>query len=73
MSSSFPHVRYDEVGNILYIRVAAGKIADSDVKDNMVIDYAKNGKILGIEILDFSLMDALKSPKAKRLIEALPR
>lgn len=48
-------VQYDPSADAMYIRLAEGKVADSDeVRDGVVLDYDANGKVLGIEVLKLS-------------------
>jgi uncharacterized protein YuzE len=55
-------VSYDEKVDALYINIASGK-ADGviEVKEGINIDVSKDGKILGIELLDASENVSLKS------------
>jgi len=46
-----PQIKYDENSNIVSIRVSAGKSVDSDVKNNVVVDYDKNGQIVNVDIM----------------------
>jgi uncharacterized protein YuzE len=48
-------VRYDEKGDTLYIRLKEAPYYESDeIKEGFIIDYDKNGNVIGIEILDAS-------------------
>jgi len=48
-------VRYDKEVDVLYISFSKNKIKESDEgKPGIIIDYDKNGSIVGIEILDAS-------------------
>ena len=48
-------VRYDREVDILYIEVTENKIEESDEdKPGVIIDYDKDGDIVGIEILQAS-------------------
>jgi uncharacterized protein YuzE len=48
-------IRYDAEVDILYIRLREGKIEESDeITPEIVADYDKDGKIMGLEILDAS-------------------
>lgn len=49
-----PHIKYDKKSNILLIRLSK-KSVDSEVKDNIVIDYDENGEIVNIEIMKINL------------------
>ncbi len=60
-------ITYDPEVNITMIHFNKEKIVDSDIQDNCVIDYAKNGKIVSIEILDFDIEELVKSGKRTTL------
>lgn len=46
-------LQYDKKTNAVYLELAKGTYETSrKVNDNIVVDEDKNGKILGIEILD---------------------
>ena len=48
-------IPYDPGVDILYIRLREGHIEESDeVTPGMIVDYGKDGKAMGIEILDAS-------------------
>ncbi len=46
---------YDKESQVLSWQLQAGKSVDSDIDDNVVIDYGKNGKIMRINFYNFSL------------------
>jgi len=48
-------VKYDPLADALYIRVRDGDIVDSiEVRENLVVDFDKNGEVIGIEVINFS-------------------
>ena len=48
-------IRYDPGVDILYIRLREGPIEESDeITSEFIADYGKDGKLMGIEILDAS-------------------
>ena len=48
-------MRYDPQVDILYIRLREGKIAESDeITPEIIADYAADGKLMGLEILEAS-------------------
>ena len=48
-------IHYDPSADAMYLRLAEGIVADSDgVREGVVLDYDADGKVLGIEVLDFS-------------------
>jgi uncharacterized protein YuzE len=49
-------VKYDKEVDILYIRLNDEPIIESDEgKSGVILDYAKDGSVVGIEILNASL------------------
>lgn len=48
-------VTYDKNSRIMSIRIKGSKSVDSDIQDNIVVDYDKNGNIVNIDIMDISL------------------
>ena len=49
-------IEYDPKADAMYIRLAAGVVADSDeVRPGVVLDFDASGKVLGIEMLSVSL------------------
>lgn len=51
---------YDRDTHILSIRFSKKKSIDSDIQDNVVIDYDKEGKVVNIDIMETSLSDFQK-------------
>ena len=48
-------VRYDEQVDVLYIRLKETPYHESDeIKEGLVLDYDKDGNVIGIEVLDAS-------------------
>lgn len=48
-------MKYDPLADALYIRVRDGDIVDSiEVRENLVVDFDKNGEVIGIEVINFS-------------------
>ena len=48
-------VHYDPKADAVYIELAKGKYEVSrEISDSVVVDEDKNGKILGVEVLDVS-------------------
>lgn len=58
-----PQIKYDKKSNILSIRLGKKKSVDSDVRDNIVIDYDEKGEIVNIEIMEMSLGEFAKAKK----------
>ncbi len=48
-------VKYDRVGDVLYVKLRDDRIVDSDeVAPGVIVDYNEKGDIVGIEMLWFS-------------------
>jgi uncharacterized protein YuzE len=48
-------VKYDKETDILYIRLSDAVIDESDEdKNGVILDYAANGQLVGIEVLNAS-------------------
>ena len=48
-------IKYDRLGDILYIKLRNDKVVDSDeVEPGIIVDYNDKGEIVGIEVLWFS-------------------
>ena len=48
-------IHYDPKADAVYIELAKGKYEISrEISDSVVVDEDKNGKILGVEVLDVS-------------------
>lgn len=48
-------MKYDPLADALYIRVRDGDIVDSiEVRENLIVDFDKNGEVIGIEVINFS-------------------
>ena len=46
---------FDKKANALYLRFSFDKVASTDeISDGIIVDYNKNSKIIGIEILNFT-------------------
>jgi len=49
------NIRYDKKDDAVYIELAKGKYdASREISASVIVDEDKNGKVLGIEILDAS-------------------
>jgi uncharacterized protein YuzE len=45
-------IKYDKEADVLYIRLSSLEVSESDQeKPGIILDYAKNGEIVGIEVL----------------------
>ena len=54
MKKKSPKISYDKESQVLSIEVNRKKSVDSDIQDNVVIDYGKNGEIVRINLYNFS-------------------
>jgi len=48
-------VVYDKKTNIVNVRLKDGKIVDSEIHGNCVMDYNSKGEEVNMEVLDFNL------------------
>ena len=55
MKSKRPKIIYDKESRVLSWQLHSGKSVDSDIDDNVAIDYDKKGKIVRINFYNFSL------------------
>ncbi|MDD4989901.1 MAG: DUF2283 domain-containing protein [Candidatus Pacebacteria bacterium] len=62
-----PQIKYDKNSNIVSIRVSDEKSVDSDVKNNVVVDYDKNGQIVNIDIMKIGIGEFKKILKTTSL------
>ena len=47
-------ISYDRESKVLVLQIQKGKSVDSDIQGNVIIDYDKHGKIVRINLYDFS-------------------
>ena len=66
-----PQIKYDSKVNILSIRFSQKKSVDSEVKDNVVIDYDEKGDIVNLEIMKVNLREFSKIGAVKELVPQL--
>ena len=65
------NLKYDRHVDAAYLTLRKGRIANSEeVKPGVVLDYDKEGGILGVEILQFSKRFKAKTPKSPRTVMA---
>ncbi len=50
-----PKINYKEKEKIISFRFSNNKSVDSDIQKNIVIDYDKDGKVVGIDLMEISL------------------
>lgn len=48
-------VKYDRVGDVLYIKLRDDRVVDSDeIAPGVIVDFNEKGEVVGIEVLWFS-------------------
>jgi uncharacterized protein YuzE len=52
-------ITYDPEVKILSIRLQKTKSVDSELKENVVLDYDKKGRLVNIEIMDVNLEELM--------------
>jgi len=62
-----PQIKYDKNSNIVSIKISDEKSVDSDVKNNVVVDYDKNGQIVNIDIMKIGIDEFKKILKTTSL------
>ena len=66
-----PQIKYDKNSKILSLSLSRKKSVDSEVKDNIVVDYDKNGEIVNIDIMKINLKEFTKIQKLVPLRELI--
>ena len=66
-----PKIHYDKKSNILSIRLSKKKSVDSDIKDNIVIDYDEKGEIVNIDIMKINLREFIRGRELTPLRELM--
>ncbi len=56
-------IQYNPEVKILSIRFRRNKSVDSDIIDNAVLDYDKDGRLVNIDIMEVNLEDFINSEK----------
>ena len=66
MRKSKQHISYDKKSRVLSIEVRRGKSVDSEVQDNLVIDYDKAGRVVRFNLyaIDFSAFRAIMKKRS---------
>ena len=60
-------ISYDPDVRILSIRLRKTKSVDSELKENVVLDYDKNGHLVNIDIMEVDLEDIANSGMEKEI------
>lgn len=63
MSKKNIKIIYDKKSRVLSVEIGKEKSVDSDIHGNVVLDYGKDGKIVRINLYDFSF-DQFKSQRS---------
>lgn len=66
MKKNRQKISYDKESRVLSIQVRHGKSVDSDVQDNLVIDYDRAGRVVRINLyaIDFSAFRELSKKRS---------
>jgi len=62
-----PKIKYDKDSNTVSIRVSAERSIDSDVNNNIVVDYDRNGQVVNIDIMKIGIDEFRKISKVASL------
>lgn len=68
-----PKITYDSESRILSLRLSKAQSVDSDVHENIVIDYDARGNPVNIEIMDCSLSEFRRVVPVRRYIRTRSR
>lgn len=68
-----PTFTYDKNSEILTLRLSKKKSVDSDVQDNVVIDYDKDGSVVNLDIMNFSINEFMKAEPFQLFINKMRR
>lgn len=52
-----PKIQYHKKEKILSIRLSGKKSVDSDIQDNIVVDYDKDGNVVNLEVMPVSMRE----------------
>lgn len=63
-----PKITYDPESRILSLRLSNARSVDSDVHDNIVIDYDARGNPVNIEIMDCALSEFRRVAPVRRYV-----
>ena len=64
MNKPNPKIAYDKESQALSIEMSKAKSVDSDIKDNMVIDYDRKGNMVRVNFYDFNFSSFRNGQKA---------
>ena len=56
-----PKIHYDPEVKILSVRLRENKSVDSDIKENVVLDYDAGGHLVNIDIMDINIEDFISN------------
>lgn len=57
MKSMSPNISFDKENGVLSFQLKKEISVDSDISDNVVVDYGKKGEIVRIDFYNFSFND----------------
>ena len=60
-------IQYDPEVKILTIRLKSGKSVDSEIKDNVVLDYDSKGELVKLDIMDVNLEELVQYNSNKKI------
>ncbi len=62
-----PKIYYNPKEKILSLRLSQARSVDSDVQDNVVVDYDKEGRVVNVEVMEINLRDFMPIGDFSRL------
>lgn len=58
-----PKIQYDPKVRILSVRLSDEKSVDSDVQDNVVLDYDADGHLVNIDVMEVDLENLVRGDR----------
>ena len=66
-------LKYDTMADAVYLKVGTGKVAKTlEMQDRLMVDLDKDGRILGIEILEASHQEQFVESLKKNVEAGIP-
>ena len=73
MKNNKPKIKYDKENGVLSLRMGRQKSVDSDIQGNVVVDYDRAGRLVGVDFYNFSFHDFKKAVKSPRSFFSIAR
>ncbi len=73
MKKNKPKIKYSKESGVLSLRISRQKSVDSDIHGNVVLDYDKAGKLVGVDLYNFNFSDFKKVVTPSRSFSSITR